>query len=74
MNKSYLYPGHIIIGRGNSKIRTLLGSCVAVAVADPELSLGGMVHFLLPGPMHEEFNEPLRYGIYAIPILIRELL
>lgn len=73
MNKTYLYPGQIIIAQGDCKIRTLLGSCVAVALADTEANIGGMIHFLLPEPMGEDVNEPLRYGKYSIPELIREL-
>jgi chemotaxis protein CheD len=30
-------------------LTTLLGSCVAACLRDPDLAIGGMNHFLLPG-------------------------
>ena len=58
-------------------LATLLGSCVAVCLFDPQLGIGGMNHFMLPGNT-EEGSNPLsssaRYGVYAIEILINHLL
>ena len=56
-------------------IYTLLGSCVSVCLHDPGKGIGGMNHILLPGRADmENFNEPARYGINAMEILINNML
>ena len=44
----YLQPGDWHFGSGNTRVRTLLGSCVAIAVWHPRLRVGGLCHFMLP--------------------------
>jgi len=44
----FLQPGEYYFGDAATRIRTLLGSCVAVTFWHPERRLGGMCHFLLP--------------------------
>jgi chemotaxis protein CheD len=44
-----LAPGGFHFGRGDYRVRTLLGSCVAVTLWHPVAHIGGMSHFLLPG-------------------------
>jgi len=52
-----------------------LGSCVGVALFDPENNIGGMIHFLLPEPVSEKSpEEPLKFVTTGLPILINELL
>jgi chemotaxis protein methyltransferase CheR len=53
-------------------IKTLLGSCVAACLYDPETGIGGMNHFSLPGVSDEGANA--RYGAYAMELLITSLM
>jgi chemotaxis protein CheD len=56
-------------------IRTVLGSCVAVCLIEPEQQIGGMNHILLPGkPDLRLFNDSARYGINAMELLINKIL
>lgn len=55
-------------------IATLLGSCVAVCLIDPQLHLAGMNHFLLPsgqpGGSHRSNDEDIvLHGDYAMEVL-----
>jgi chemotaxis protein CheD len=43
-----LLPGQLHFGNQAAKVRTLLGSCVAITLWHPTRRLGGMCHFLLP--------------------------
>ncbi|MCA3555389.1 chemotaxis protein CheD [Aestuariivirga sp.] len=54
-------------------ITTLLGSCVAACIHDPEAGVGGMNHFLLPG---NGATSPLlaRHGVHLMELLINGLL
>jgi len=44
----FLQPGGHCFGAAPDRIRTLLGSCVAITLWHPLLKKGGMVHCLLP--------------------------
>lgn len=66
----YLHPGQMHAATAPCAIRTLLGSCVAVCLWDPEAHVGGAVHYLLPRGRHSN-GETGRYGALAIPALIR---
>lgn len=60
-------------GADNTVLTTILGSCVATCLCDPEAKLGGMNHFLLPDASHaQEGNN--RYGVHAMELLINDLL
>lgn len=54
-------------------LQTLLGSCVAVCLRDPESRVGGMNHILIPGSCQ---NDPLpsRYGVHAMELLINQIM
>jgi chemotaxis receptor (MCP) glutamine deamidase CheD len=67
-----LNPGEVIFSRKPCHIRTILGSCVGVALYDPRLRIGGMCHYLLAaGP---EGERSTRYGSIAIPALVEQFL
>lgn len=55
---------------------TVLGSCIATCLYDPEIELGGINHFLLaepqPGAPATGFDE--HYGVYLMELLINEML
>lgn len=44
----FLGPGEFYFGDRDTRIRTLLGSCVAITAWHPRLRIGGMCHYLLP--------------------------
>lgn len=54
-------------------VRTVLGSCIAACLFDPEVKVGGMNHFLLPEGSGDE-SMPTRYGINAMEVLINEIM
>lgn len=54
-------------------LTTVLGSCVAACLWDPETGVGGMNHFLLPEAPHGA-AEDRRYGVQAMELLINGLL
>lgn len=70
--KLFLLPGQIVVAEKETLISTLLGSCVAVCLHDPLTKIGGMNHYLLPEVLGNEKPSP-RYGVFAIPELIKEM-
>jgi chemotaxis protein CheD len=44
----FLQPGDFYWGDSNTRIRTILGSCISICVWHPVLREGGMCHFMLP--------------------------
>ena len=77
-----LLPGQYYVTRADEAITTVLGSCIAVCIRDPWLSIGGMNHFMLPeegGTAQNPWLDPTgglatRYGSYAMESLINQLL
>jgi chemotaxis protein CheD len=64
-------------------LMTVLGSCVAVCLADDSRGIFGMNHFMLPEQIHSSDFAKLsvnpssgsaRYGAYAMELLVNELL
>ena len=69
----FLGPGEHYFGNHETRIRTLLGSCIAVTMHHPKYRIGGMCHFLVPA----RGSEPAasldgRYGVDAMGLLIQE--
>jgi chemotaxis protein CheD len=62
-----------VSGDPNLVLSTVLGSCVAVCLHDPLARIGGMNHFLLPRD-RAGLSGDLRYGTYAMELLINALL
>ena len=73
MKKLYLYPGQWASLKEPGVIKTILGSCVGVALYDYRMKLGGLNHFLLPNLPSGE-NPSTRYGDIAISTLIEATL
>lgn len=69
----FLQPGEFFFGDADTRIRTLLGSCVAITVWHPRLRVGGMCHFLLPS-RGRVANPDLdgRYADEALQLFLRE--
>jgi chemotaxis protein CheD len=56
---------------------TVLGSCVCACLRDKVSGIGGMNHFMLPDSGQDRGNplgDSARYGIYAMEVLINQLL
>ena len=67
--------GEFYASRSPCIIHTILGSCVAVCLFDPVLRIGGMNHIFLPGrAVVHRANEPARYGVNAMEMLINRML
>lgn len=67
---------HAVSADPNVLMTTVLGSCVAACLYDPARAVGGMNHFLLAdnaeGARFAE--ETMRYGAYAMEVLINDLM
>ena len=58
-------------------LTTVLGSCIACCLFDPVARVGGMNHFLLASPPNSVDglgDDALRYGLYAMELLVNEML
>lgn len=71
--------GEFYVSRREEVISTLLGSCVAACLYDPINRVFGMNHFLLAYRHHAKQvpiiqSEEGRYGIYAMELLINEMM
>jgi len=77
--KRVLHPGDYVVEEAPAVLTTLLGSCVAVCLYDPQRPFVGMNHFLLATRRHNPDVPALesdagRYGIHAMEMLISALL
>ena len=71
-----ILPGEYYCTGKDMLIVTVLGSCVSACIRDRVSGLGGMNHFMLPdgGDMNNPVSASMRYGNYAMEVLINELL
>lgn len=70
----FLRPGEFYFGDRDTRIRTILGSCVAITLWNPQRQIGGMCHFMLPTRgAHHGANLDGRYGDEAIHLFLREI-
>jgi len=66
-------------GRGEGKIKTYaLGSCVAIALFDPEKQVGAISHTMLPDPQNasssgSNLKNPAKFVGSAIPAMLQEM-
>lgn len=70
----YLLPGDLHFGDKNTRIHTVLGSCVSIAVWHPRLHIGGMGHSMLPSrgkPGKQNLDG--HYVDEAIELLLHEI-
>lgn len=69
-------PGEFFVSDQDVMITTLLGSCVAVCLFDPDRKIGGMNHFLLPSGVSDDdlLSSAGRYGVYAMELLINQII
>lgn len=69
----FLHPGEWYFGDRDTHIRTTLGSCVAVTLWHPQLRVGGMCHYMLPGASQPGEALNARYGEDALQLMIAEV-
>jgi chemotaxis protein CheD len=72
---------HVIQGEfcvtddANVMLTTILGSCVAACMRDPDARVGGMNHFLLPGCNDRSKRlQAESYGVHLMELLVNDLL
>lgn len=64
--------GEMLVGRGEEPLRTLLGSCIGLALYSRRSMIGGLAHIVLP-ESHGQLGPPAKYVDTAIPELIRRI-
>ena len=72
-----LRAGEYYVSKNGGILHTVLGSCIATCIYDHEKKIGGMNHYLLPGMIHPDeimTSKIGRYGMYAMELLIGELI
>jgi chemotaxis protein CheD len=71
-----ILPGEYYHTGKDMVIVTVLGSCVSACIRDRVTGQGGMNHFMLPdgGDSNSPVSASMRYGTYAMEVLINELL
>jgi chemotaxis protein CheD len=72
-----ILPGEYYHTGKDMLIVTVLGSCVSACIRDRVTGQGGMNHFMLPdggGGDSSPVSASMRYGTYAMEVLINELL
>lgn len=72
-----ILPGEFYFTNKDMLIVTVLGSCVSACIRDRVTGVGGMNHFMLPdtgGDADNPVSASMRYGTYAMEVLISELL
>lgn len=71
-------PGEYYYTDQDMLIVTVLGSCISACIRDPIAGVGGMNHFMLPqgakADMDNPVSESMRYGNYAMEVLINQLM
>jgi chemotaxis protein CheD len=71
----HLLAGQLYFGTQAARVRTLLGSCVAVTLWHPQRRIGGMCHFLLPSRTRDAtMPRDGRFGEEAIGLMVEALL
>jgi len=66
----------LVSGEPRAELSTVLGSCVALCLFDPEARLGGMNHFLLAEPPISASGDTVDefYGTYLMELLVNQML
>lgn len=76
-NEVFLRPGEFYFGNAPTRIRTLLGSCIAITLWHPKLKIGGMCHYMLssPSPRKQAISRTLdgRYAEDAVELFLAAL-
>lgn len=62
-----------VTNKADEVLTTILGSCIAACIRDPQAGIGGMNHFLLPEGSGED-KDARRFGVNAMEMLINGLI
>ncbi len=75
LDAAKILPGEYYVTGRDMLLVTVLGSCVAACIRDPKTGLGGMNHFMLPesGDRNDVLSSSMRYGGYAMEVLVNQL-
>ena len=68
----FLQPGDHYFGDSDTRIRTLLGSCVSITMWHPQLLVGGMCHYMLPTRTRRGSTLNGKYADEALQLMINE--
>ncbi|WP_339532608.1 chemoreceptor glutamine deamidase CheD [Pseudomonas mucidolens] len=66
-----LAPGQVSFATRPTRLRTLLGSCVAITFWHPQRRIGGMCHFMLPARSRKDQPLDGKYADEALELLLR---
>jgi chemotaxis protein CheD len=69
----YLQPGDFYFGTSDTRIKTILGSCVAITLWHPARRIGGMCHYLLPSRNKRSTSLDGRYADEAMEMFLLEI-
>jgi len=70
----FLQPGEWYFGDRQTRLRTLLGSCVSITLWHPQLLIGGMCHYMLPERVAQRRIQPDgKFADEAFWLLLREI-
>ena len=74
-NDVFLQPGELCMADETKRLRTILGSCVAITLWHPTRRIGAMSHFLLAdrGPGAAAHALDARYGREALELMVQRL-
>lgn len=62
------------VARGSGTLITYaLGSCVGIAVYDPMIHLGALVHIMLPESAGMDMSNPFKYADTGIEAMLRKM-
>jgi len=69
----FLQPGEFYFGDRDTRIRTILGSCVSITMWHPILLIGGMCHYMLASsPRRKIHHLDGKYGEDAILMFFQD--
>ncbi len=73
----YLHPNEMYWGDGETRIKTVLGSCIAICMWHPGRKVGGMSHSLLPtrrNPEDKKVKADPRFVDEAVELFVKAVL
>jgi putative nucleotidyltransferase with HDIG domain len=75
MQHQHISAGNFHVGSAQSiTLEAYLGTCVGVALFDPDARVGGLAHFLLPEPVSATSDwQPEKYAASGMPIFLEAL-
>lgn len=74
MNRITITAGEYCLGKAPDILETFLGSCVGVAIQDPQQRIGALLHIVLPkGLAKKEEESPTFYASSGVPFMLAML-